>query len=103
MPMGGFTLSPNAQRSLKGIQAYTVEQFGEEQANRYLADLRDRMRALAEQPLLGIRRDDIKSTYYSYFEGSHTIYYYIEGPGSIAIIDVLHQSMDPTRHMYSSR
>jgi toxin ParE1/3/4 len=61
--------------------------------------LRGRMRYLAEQPLHGVQRDDIKSGYYSFFEGSHTIFYYVEGPRSIAVIDVLHQPMDPRCHL----
>ena len=56
------------------------------------------MRYLAENPQRGKARDKIKRGYYSYLEGSHMIYYKILAD-HIAIIDILHQSMEPTRHL----
>lgn len=63
-----------------------------------MENLRDRFEFLVEHPELGKNRDEVKQGYYSYFEGSHTIYYKIID-GKIAIIDVLHQSMEPKRHL----
>ena len=96
--MGSYVLSPNAQKSLKGIKTYSIEKFGTRQTSLYLEKLRDRMRYLAENPQRGRLRDKIKRGYYSYLEGSHTIYYKILAD-HIAIIDILHQSMEPTRHL----
>lgn len=96
--MGKYVLSPQAQQSLKGIRAYTLENFGDKQTRRYLQQLRNRMNALADQPHLGKQRDDIKAGYHSYHEGSHMIYYRIRDT-HIDIIDVLHQRMDPARHL----
>ena len=80
------------------INKYTIEKFGERQARRYLKNFRDRFNFLVGNPRLGKKRNDIKEGYYSYFEGSHTIYFKILGE-DIAIIDVLHQSMEPKRHL----
>jgi len=96
--MGRYVLSPNAQESLNGIKKYSTEKFGQRQTNLYLEKLRDRMRTLADHPKQGKPRDKIKRGYYSYFEGSHTIFYKILSD-HIAIIDILHQSMEPTRHL----
>ena len=96
--MGNYVLSPNAQESLTGIKAYSTEKFGKRQTNIYLEKLRDRMRDLADNPKRGRVRDKIKPGYYSYFEGSHTFYYKILAD-HIAIIDILHQSMEPMRHL----
>ena len=96
--MPKYTLSPNAANSIAEINAYTINKFGPQQAGRYLANLRDRFNFLVANPELGSKRDDIKEGYYSYFEGSHTIYYKIIDE-RIAIIDVLHQSMEPKRHL----
>ena len=85
-------------RSIAEINQYTIKQFGERQAVRYLENLRDRFQFLVENPSLGKKREDVKTGYYSYFEGSHTIYYKIQDD-NIAIIDVLHQSMEPGRHL----
>ena len=96
--MGRYVLSPNAQASLINIKAYSIDKFGEGQTKIYLEKLRDRMRYLADNPKRGRARDKIKRGYYSYLEGSHAIYYKIL-PDHIAIIDILHQSMEPMRHL----
>ncbi len=96
--MSRYVLSPAAQDSLKQIREYTQENFGKQQTIIYLTKLHDRMQYLADSPAQGMLRNDIKAGYYSHFEGSHTIYYRIRDT-HIDIIDVLHQSMEPTRHL----
>lgn len=96
--MTNYVLSPNAARSIADINKYTIDNFGERQAVRYLQNFRDRFNNLVDNPKLGTKRDDIKTGCYSYFEVSHTIYYKSLGD-TIAIIDVLHQSMEPARHL----
>lgn len=93
-----FVLSSNAKRSLQEIKSYSLERFGERVTLAYLEKLHGKMRHLAENPASGKSRDEIRPGYYSCFEGSHTIYYKIHAD-SIAIIDVLHQSMEPMRHL----
>lgn len=96
-----YILSPAAQKSLQQIRSYSLSNFGKQQTIIYLKRLHDRMQYLADQPAQpaqGKVRDDIKAGYYSHFEGSHTIYYRIRDT-DIDIIDVLHQSMDPARHL----
>ena len=97
--MAQYKLSLEAYKSLEHITDYSVEQFGTHQTNIYLNQLRKRIRWLAENPHLGKPRNEIMSGYHSYFEGSHTIFYTIEDD-HIGIIDILHQSMDPARHLW---
>ncbi|MDN4504174.1 type II toxin-antitoxin system RelE/ParE family toxin [Alteromonadaceae bacterium BrNp21-10] len=96
--MPKFVLSPQAQKSLQNIHSFSIEHFGTQQTRNYLTALRDRMRHLASNPLEGQKRDEIKTGYYSYFEGSHTIYYRTSNSG-IEVIDVLHQRMEPDNHL----
>lgn len=96
--MPKYTLSPNAASSIADISAYTIKEFGPQQAERYMANFRDRFKFLMTHPELGTDRHDIKKGYYCYFEGSHTIYYKVVDD-HIAIIDILHQSMEPTHHL----
>ena len=96
--MANYVLSPNAARSIAKINQHTIDNFGERQAVRYLENLKDRFIFLVENPQLGKKRDDVKVGYYSFFEGSHTIYYKALND-NIAIIDILHQSMEPSRHL----
>jgi toxin ParE1/3/4 len=56
------------------------------------------MKKLSNDPKYGNIRSDIKRGYHSFFEGSHTIYYIIQAD-HIAILDILHQSMDPNLHI----
>ncbi|MGX4675803.1 type II toxin-antitoxin system RelE/ParE family toxin [SAR92 clade bacterium H246] len=99
--MSKYTLSPNAIRSLKNIGEYSLNKFGKKQTAIYLGNLHKRMRYLAENPKQGTQRTDLfpDGSCSSYFEGSHTIYYEIANKNSINIIDILHQSMEPSRHL----
>ena len=96
--MSKYILSTEAQNSLKDIKLYSVKNFGKERARQYLIDIRMRMITLAVNPFRGIVREDLKIGYHSEFIGSHTIYYRIQST-HIDIIDVLHQSMDPSKHI----
>jgi len=96
--MPKYILSPAAQISLKNIKKYTLKNFGQRQTTTYLKKLNERMKLLAAQPSQGKERSEIKAGYYSYFVGSHTIYYRISDT-HIDIIDILRQSMEPTLHI----
>lgn len=96
--MPKYILSPQAQASLQEIRAYSLKHFGKRQTAIYLKELHERMKDLAAAPSKGTARDEIKLGYYSSFVGSHTIYYRISDT-HIDIIDVLHQRMEPTRHL----
>ncbi len=96
--MSKYILSTEAQNSLKEIQIFSIKVFGKERTKLYLTDIHKRMKALAENPSRGIIREDLKVGYHSDFIGSHTIYYLIQAT-HINIIDVLHQSMDPSKYI----
>ncbi len=96
--MAKYILSPEAQNSLSNIKVYSNKNFGSQRTKTYLQNIRNRMQALAENPSRGIIRDDLKVGYHSDFMGSHTIYYRVQ-PTHIDIIDVLHQSMEPSKHI----
>lgn len=97
--MPKYTLSLEAQKSLKKIRNYTLENHGKQQTKIYLKILRDQMKDIAAKPeTKGTPRNEIKESYYSAFAGRHTIYYRIQ-PTHIDIIDILHQNMEPTKHL----
>ena len=96
--MTKYFLSPEAQNSLRNIKAYSNKNVGPQRTKTYLQNIRNRMQALAENPSRGIIREDLKVGYHSDFVGSHTIYYRVQ-PTHIDIIDVLHQSMEPSKHI----
>ena len=97
--MPKYVLSPKAQKHLKQIRDYTLENHGERQKKTYMRMLRDKMRLAAKNPdKEGRARDDIKQGYYSIRAEKHYIYYRIRDT-HIDIIDVLHESMEPQRHI----
>ena len=93
-----YVLSPEAQNSLKQIKAFSIKRFGSQRTQLYLSQIMLAFNALAENSAKGIIREELMPGYYSYFVGSHTIYYRIK-KGVIEVIDVLHQSMEPTRFL----
>lgn len=98
--MPKYTLTTEAQQSLREIKKYSLNRFGEKRTVLYLKTIRDRMIFLAKNPKRGRERPDLFTDWlcYSYFEGSHTIFYEIK-PTGIVILDVLHQSMDAKLHL----
>lgn len=96
--MRPYIISPEAQGSLKQIKKYSLEHFGHQQTVKYLQRIMHRLNELSHNPSLGMVRDDIKPGYYSSFIGSHTIYYRMKND-CIEVIDVLHQSMEPSRNL----
>jgi len=96
--MARYVLSPEAQNSLNDIKKYSIKNFGIKRTKTYLQIIRKRMQELAKNPSRGIIREELKAGYHSNFVGSHTIYYRIRS-SHIDIIDVLHQSMEPSKHI----
>jgi toxin ParE1/3/4 len=96
--MTQYFLSPNAQKSLRNIKAYSLEEFGEEQAIIYLKLIEKKLQMIAESPDIGREREEIKTGYLSFLAGSHIIFYRKDS-NHVDIIDILHQSMEPYRHL----
>lgn len=95
-----YSLRLLAQVDLEEIWLYTYEEWGVEQADTYLNLLFTRFTWLAENPLIGKKRDDIKTGYYCFPEGMHLVFYILNKNG-IDIIGIPHQSMDVSYHMES--
>ena len=84
-----------------GIGSYTERQWGLAQRNRYLKKLEKRIQLLANNPHLGLRRDDVAVDYFSLPYGKHVIFYLIRKSG-IDIIGILHQEMDILNYFYTT-
>ena len=96
--MKRYILSPAAQADIASIRKYTTQRWGRAQTEKYSVRLRERLRWLADNPLLGKARDEVKESYRSFHEGSHVIFYRMAGD-DIEIIGILHQSMDVEQHL----
>jgi toxin ParE1/3/4 len=96
--MGSYKLSDDADQSLRDIFRFSVLGFGIEQAQRYVGGLEEAFVRPADRPEMGRRRDDLLQGLRSSHYGRHTIYYEVDDKG-IVVVDVLHQSMVPERHL----
>jgi toxin ParE1/3/4 len=93
-----YTLRQVAENDLEEIWLYSFQEWGIEQADKYIRALLSRFDWLSENPLIGKPRTDIKPGYYSFPEGRHVIFYTLTNYG-IDIIGIPHQRMDVANHL----
>jgi toxin ParE1/3/4 len=93
-----FRLTHDAERDILDIYLYTLERFGLPQADKYTSDLFDRFAEIAARPSLGRAFGDIHPGARRANHRSHAIYFRPAGDG-ILILRILHQKMDPARHL----
>ena len=93
-----YRLSPAASRDVERIWLHTFQEWGIDQAHRYVDDLAAALDQLAENPRLGISCDHIRFGYRRSRFGRHVVYFRLTDYG-IAVIRVLHDRMDAPRHL----
>ena len=93
-----FRVSKLAQADLRDIYDYTVTQWGEEQARRYLNELLDAMGAIKETPTRFRIRNDIYPDCRVCLSGRHLIVYRIRD-GVVEFGRVLHGAMRTRSHI----
>ncbi len=93
-----YQFTNKAERDLGGIIDYTVQEWGVSQANTYLDGLESRAQLLAENPGLGMAREILSEGLLSFPYESHILYYKKHARG-IVIVRILHQQMDPVKHL----
>ena len=96
--MSRYRLTPAAQRDLSSIWDLTEERWDVRQAETYVNEIRAAIERIADDPGRGRPCDDIREGYRRSNIGSQLVFY-VESAGSIDLIRVLHQRMDPTRHL----
>ena len=63
-----------------------------------MTDIRVAIEHIVENPSRGRQCNEIREGYRRYGVGSHLVYY-VEAADSVDVIRILHQRMDPTRHI----
>lgn len=96
--MTSYRLTPAAQRDLSAIWDYTQERWDVRQAETYANEIRAAIERIADDPRRGRSCDEIRAGYRRYAIGSHLLFY-VEGEDGVDVIRILHQRMDPTRHL----
>jgi toxin ParE1/3/4 len=93
-----LVLSSEAEADLKGIFRYTRDRFGKDQAHRYVAAINARMALAARSPRSARRIVGIPEEMWRLAAQSHHIYF-VRIDGGIRVIRILHERMDPPRHL----
>lgn len=93
-----FRLKPKAEKDLESIYVYSYKVFGQIRAKRYIHDLSGAFQQLAEDAALGRDISLVRKGVQVYPVNSHVIFYKTTGFG-IAVIRVLHKSMDYDNHL----
>lgn len=88
-----YILSEAADQDLENIFDFTLNQFGFDQAEKYLLEIEDLFKILVLHPESGKARNEIKEGLYSFPKDNHIIFYRILDK-QIQIIRVLHGSRD---------
>ena len=96
--MAEFSLRPKALTDLDEIWDYTVETWGEEQAERYLRSINESFRKIADNPSLGRSCEGIREGYRKRGVGRHVIFYRTID-GGVDVVRILHERMDVGRHL----
>jgi toxin ParE1/3/4 len=85
---------------MRGIASYTTEKWGEDQAVRYISDLRECMALLAGKPSMGRACNPLIPDLRRHEHGKHVIFY-IPQPDGILIARILHQQMIPSEILFN--
>jgi toxin ParE1/3/4 len=93
-----YTLRQLAENDLEEIWLYSLQEWGVDQADKYIRALLSRFSWLSKNPTIGKHRTDIKPGYYSFPEGRHVIFYTLTSYG-IDVIGIPHQRMDVMGHL----
>lgn len=95
-----YRLSRLAVSDLKSISRYTFQNWGQEQAERYLDGFRHLLNTLAANPGLGRSCDEIRRGYRRLEHGSHVVFYRVRSDKkSIDVIRILHVRMLPRKYL----
>lgn len=92
-----YKLSNLAAEDFDSIYEFTWRKFGPLQADKYTADLDSFLKLLARNPEMGRDRSDLVEGIRKHDHAEHAIFYKEVG-GSILIVRILHQQMEPLLH-----
>ena len=97
MPNKAYRLYPKAINDLESIYLYSTDKFGIKRTEDYILAIETSFQHLADDPLISRKCDYVRQGLRAFNIGSHVIFLKETNYG-IAVIRVLHQSMDFNRH-----
>ena len=95
--MARIVRRPRARQDLIEIWRYIADDFGEPRADRYLRRLNDVISYLAQQPLMGRKRPEIREEGIRSFAAEAHVVFYMALEDGIEVVRVIHGSQDLER------
>lgn len=95
--MKALAFSPAAVADLDQIWDYSADRWGLDQADHYIAAILDACTALAQGSKQGLAAE-VLPDFQKCFCGAHTVYF-LNYPGHLDVIRILHQRQDTQRHL----
>ena len=96
--MSSYVFTDKAEHDLEKIVDYTIEQWGDIQAVQYINAIEEAAQMLADNPDMGLNRDELSAGVFS-FPCQYHILYYIKAAQGVSVIRILHSSMDTVKHL----
>ena len=93
-----LSITPKAETDLTGIWLYTCEEWGADQADRYLDQLEAGMKQLLGYPLLGADYADMLTGYRRLQVEHHAVFYRVL-ESEVLVVRILHEDMDAPRRL----
>ncbi len=93
-----LSVTPRAESDLTGIWLYTCEEWGIDQADKYLDQLEAGMQQLLNHPSLGANYAHVFPGYRRLQVEHHAVFYKILEP-EVLIVRVLHEDMDAPQRL----
>ena len=93
-----YRLYPKAIEDLESIYLYSRQEFGLQRTEDYIFAIETSFQYLADDPLIARKCDYIRQGLKTFNIGSHVIFFKTTNYG-IAVIRVVHQSMEFRRHL----
>ena len=90
--VSAYRFTPDAQADLIEIRQYTLNQWGKDQSQKYLSELRQTIKLLSETPTIGKQRHEVGVDVYSFPYASHVIYYTLYKQ-QVVVFGVLHKRL----------
>lgn len=96
--MGQYKLSTQASLDLDDILNYTWGRYGEDQAFKYVGELKKHLEMLSDIPHLARERTEFEPPVKIFPSGNHFIVYLLE-KDYVFVIRFIHSKMDLERHL----
>ncbi len=93
-----LSITPMAESDLIGIWVYTCEEWGENQADKYLDQLETSMRQLCSHPFLGADYAHVLTGYRRLQVEHHGVFYQVLQT-EVLVVRVLHEDMDAPQRL----